>query len=377
MAAAGVPAPAITPEMLSYCRLRYAMIAAGLLYTILTYFILLHSGAAAYLRNITSRWTKYKFIHVLGFFFVFALAFVVIRLPYSYFAGYQIDHLFGLSHQSLSNWFTDLLKLKAVDAGIAAFAFAVAFAIIDRFPKRWPFVLWAVLVPLIATGIFLAPLIIDPLVNKFTEMQPGPLRADIQQVAAKAGIPNAPVFVVDKSRQTTKLNAYVTGLGSSARIVIWDTTVQKLPNEQVQAIVAHEAGHYVLGHIVLGFSLISVALLGLLLLAQRLQPRILSAFPKRWGITGFTDPAIIPAALLIGSIGATLVAPIENGISRAMEHQADAFGLQVTGNGPAMARAFVSLSQQNLSEPSPPAFIQFWFFSHPSLKERILFALGK
>jgi len=262
-----------------------------------------------------------------------------------------------------------------VDAGLTALGFTIAFGLIDKFPKRWPVILWSVLVPLIAAGIFLAPLLIDPLFNKFTPMPAGPQRDGIERVAALSGIPNAAIFIVDKSRQTTKLNAYVTGLGSSTRIVIWDNTLQKLPQDQIEAIVAHEAGHYVLGHIVLGFALTSAGLVALLLSAQKLGPLFLSRLPVSWGIRGWTDPQAIPVILLFITVGSFIFAPVENAISREMERQADAFGLKVTKNPVAMARVFVSLSQQNLSEPAPPAIIQFWFFGHPSLRERILSAL--
>jgi len=375
MADAGVIAPAITPEMLSYCRLRYALIGAGLLYSVLTLFALLHSGLARKLSDFCARLTRNKWLLVPLYYICLAVLIMLIRYPFSYLAGYQVEHSYGLSHQSLGEWLFDLIKARAVDAGLTALGFTIAFGLIDKFPKRWPVILWSVLVPLIAAGIFLAPLLIDPLFNKFTPMPAGPQRDGIERVAALSGIPNAAIFIVDKSRQTTKLNAYVTGLGSSTRIVIWDNTLQKLPQDQIEAIVAHEAGHYVLGHIVLGFALVSAGLLALLLLAQKLSSFVLSRLPVSWGIRGWTDPQAISVILLFITVGSFIFAPVENAMSREMERQADAFGLKVTKNPVAMARVFVSLSQQNLSEPAPPAIIQFWFFGHPSLRERILSAL--
>ncbi len=377
MADAGVVPPTITPEMLSYCRLHYVLIAVGLAYSILTLLALLQFGLAAKLRDFWERLVTKKWLVVPPYYICLAALIMVIRFPFSYLIGYHIEHSYGLSHQSFAAWLVDLIKSKAVDAGLTALGFTIAFGILDRFPRRWPVILWGVLVPLIAAGIFLAPLLIDPLFNKFTPMPEGPQREGIQQIAARSGIPDAAIYVVDKSRQTTKLNAYVTGLGSSTRIVIWDNTLQKLPQDQIEAIVAHEAGHYVLGHIVLGFMLTCGGLLALLLLAQKLGPLVLSRLPVRCGIRGWTDPAAIPVILLFVTVGSFIFAPVDNAISREMESQADAFGLKVTNNPAAMARVFVSLSQQNLSEPAPPPIIQFWFFSHPSLRERILFALNR
>jgi len=251
------------------------------------------------------------------------------------------------------------------------------FWLIQRSPRRWSLWFWGALIPLIAFGIFVSPLVVDPLFNKFTSMTPGPLKTQIEALAAKAGIPDAPVYVVDKSKQTHSTNAYVTGIGSSARIVLWDTTLQRMPQDQIVAIVGHEMGHYVLKHLYWGFALSVGGLLVLLPLAQKFAEGLLLRFGPRWGVGGLTDYAATPALLLTAALFGFLLAPITNGVSRTIEHQADAYGLAVTGNRPAMARAFVSLSEQNLSDPNPPSFITFWLMSHPPLQERIDFALGR
>jgi STE24 endopeptidase len=207
-------------------------------------------------------------------------------------------------------------------------------------------------------------------------MAEGTLKTEISKLADQAGIGGAPIFVVDKSRQSQKLNAYVTGIGNSARIVLWDNTVNKLPQDQVLSIVAHEIGHYVLMHIYIGFAIASAVLLAGLLPAQRYAEKLVAKLPSSWRISGLTDPAVIPAAMMLLTVINFISDPIVNSISRHEEHQADEFGLKLTGNGPAMARTFVSLSEQNLSLPDPPFWIEFWLFSHPTLKNRIDYALN-
>jgi Zn-dependent protease with chaperone function len=377
MAQAGVTPPSITPQLLSYCRLLYGLIFTAIAYSIATLLIILQCGISDKLAAFCERVAPRKWLRVPLFCVLLAAIIALIRLPFSWYASYYVDHSYGLSHQSLAGWFGDLVKGKGVDAFLNALVFTLAFAMIDKFPKRWPLLLWACLLPLIAGGIFVAPLVIDPLFNKFTIMPPSAEEQGIRHVAQVAGIPNAPIFVVDKSKQTTKLNAYVTGVGATTRIVIWDNTLKKLPQDQVEAIVAHESGHYVLGHIVTGFLLISGGLLALLLAAKRLAEPLRVRLPGRWNVRSITDLRAIPVVMLLGVVGGFLFSPIENAISREMEHQADAFGLRVTHNGGAMARAFVSLSEQNLSEPQPPAFLQFWLYGHPSLHDRIMFALGR
>ena len=226
-------------------------------------------------------------------------------------------------------------------------------------------------------GIFLAPLVVDPLFNKFTPMPPSPLRTQIQALAAKAGIPDAPIYVVDKSKQTETTNAYVTGIGASARIVIWDTTLKRMPPDQVVAVVGHEMGHYVLKHLYLGFAEAVLGLLVALPLVQVLVQRLIARCGPRWRLRGLTDPAAVPAFLLVLGVLTFLAEPITSACSRQIEHAADAYGIAITQDRVAAARAFVSLSEQNLSDPDPPALIRFWLFSHPPLRERLEFALGR
>jgi STE24 endopeptidase len=377
MAQAGVHPPVITPQLLSYCRLQYGLIFASFAYTVLTLFGIVQFGVSSFLARLCQKATSRKWLQVPLYCVLLAAVILIIRLPFSWYATYYVDHSYGLSHQSLASWFSDLLKSKAVGAFIDVLTFTLAFAIIDRFRKRWPIIVWLCLLPLIAAGIFLAPVLVDPLFNKFELMPPSATEAGIREVAKKAGIPDAPIFVVDKSKQTNKINAYVTGLGSSNRIVIWDNTLKKLPADQVESVVAHESGHYVLGHILLGFLLICAGLLVLFLVVSKYADAAVVRLPGRWGVRSITDLTAIPVIMLFASIGTFLFAPLDNAISREMEHQADEFGINVTHDPAAMARTFVSLSQENLSEPQPPAMIEFWLFSHPSLRERILFALSR
>ena len=302
---------------------------------------------------------------------------LLVKAPLTWYSGYYLSHAYGLSSQPPGAWLTDLFKGVGVDVLTTIPILWGLYWLIQRSPRRWALWFWAALIPVIAFGIFAAPIVVDPLFNKFTPLPPGRLHDRIEALAAKAGIPDAPILVADKSKQTQETNAYVTGIGSSARIVIWDTTLQRMPEDQIVAIVGHEMGHYVLKHIYWGFALSVGGLLVLLPLAKLVYEALLRRFGPRWGINGPGDYAAVPALLLIVSLFSFFLAPITNAVSREIEHQADAYGLSVTQNRPAMARAFVSLSEQNLSDPNPPAFIKFWLFTHPPLSERIDFALGR
>ena len=368
--------PVVTPQMTRYSRTRYGLYFAGTAYGMLALWGVLATGLSAKLRKLVQP-LRYSFFQLAGYYVLLTLVLLAVHAPLSWYSGYYLEHAYGLSSQPFPAWTADMVKGVAVDMATTVPILWVLFWLINRSPRRWALWFWGALIPLIAFGIFVSPLVVDPLFNKFTPLPPGPLKTRIEALAAKAGIPNAPVYVVDKSKQTHSTNAYVTGIGSSARIVLWDTTIQRMPEDQILAVVAHEMGHYVLKHLYWGFALSVGGLLIGLPLAQKFTEAMLARYGGRWGVTGLADYAATPALLLTVSLAGFFLAPLTNGVSRVIEHQADAYGLAVNGNGPAMARAFVSLSEQNLSDPDPPAFIKFWLFTHPPLRERIDFALGR
>ncbi len=371
-----VTPPVVTPAARRYSRIRWGMYFVSTAFGLAALGGVLASGVSAKLRTWVRPW-KFSLLRMAGYYAALTGVLLLVKAPLTWYSGYYLSHAYSLSSQSLGAWLGDFFKGVGVDLLTTIPILWGLYWLINRFPRRWALWAWAGLVPMIAFGIFAAPLVVDPLFNKFTPLPPGRLHDRIETLAAKAGIPDAPILVADKSKQTHETNAYVTGIGSSARIVIWDTTLQRMPEDQIVAIVGHEIGHYVLKHIYWGFALSVGGLLVLLPLAKLCYEALLRRYGAAWGINGPGDYAAVPALLLTVSLFSFLLAPVTNGVSREIEHQADAYGLSVTSNRPAMARAFVSLSEQNLSDPNPPAFIKFWLFTHPPLSERIDFALGK
>lgn len=367
----------VTPATRRYSRTRYVLYFVATAYELLALWGVLASGLSARLRDAAERAFRRSFPALLLYYALLTLTLAVIQAPLTFYSGFWLEHAYGLSHQRLGAWLGDMSKGLLVGIVINGLLLALLFWLIARFPRRWWLWLWAAFIPLIAFGIFLAPLTIDKLNNTFTRMPPSPLRTQIQVLAAKAGIPDAPIFVVDKSKQTETTNAYVTGIGSSARIVIWDTTLRRMPPDQVLAVVGHEMGHYVLKHLYLGFAESVLGLLVALPLAQKLVEWLVRRSGPRWRLRGLTDPAAVPVFLLVLGVLTFLADPLTSYCSRQIEHAADAYGIAVTQNRLAMALTFVSLSEQNLSDPDPPAFIVFWLFSHPPLRERLEFALGR
>ena len=370
------PRPVVTPQARRYARTCDVLAFVGTAYELLLLWGVLASGLSARLRSLVQP-LRFSFFRLAGYYVLLTLVLLVLHAPLTYYAGYYLSHAYGLSSQSVWAWLGDLAKGLGINAATTLPVFWLLFWLIKRSPRRWALWFWVALIPIIAFGIFAEPLVVEPRFNTFTPLPNGSLRTHIEALAAKAGIPDAPIYVVDKSRQTHETNAYVTGIGPSARIVLWDTTLHRMPEDQILAVVGHEMGHYVLKHLYWGFLMTVLGLLFVLPLIQTFVERLLARFGPAWGVTGPADFAALPALRLTLTLVGFLLAPATNAVSRAVEHQADAYGLRVTQNRPAMARAFVSLAEQNLDDPDPPPLVKFWLLDHPPLQERINFALGR
>jgi Zn-dependent protease with chaperone function len=220
----------------------------------------------------------------------------------------------------------------------------------------------------------LQPILIAPLYNLYTPLAPGPLREKILALAATSGITGGRVFVEDTSRRSSHVNAYVVGLGPSTRIVLNDTALEKLPEDQLLAMLGHEMGHYVEGHIWIGFCSGAAGAGLLLALMAWILPRAAQRRGPSWGLRGLRDIAALPLIMLVLYLLQLAQDPAANAISRALEHRADAFGLRVTHLNDAMARLFVGFAERDFSDPDPPLLLHLWFGTHPTLKERIQFA---
>ncbi|HEV2472571.1 MAG TPA: M48 family metalloprotease, partial [Chthonomonadales bacterium] len=234
--------------------------------------------------------------------------------------------------------------------------------------------LLAILALLLLLRIVLAPVLVAPLFNHYTPLPPGKLRSDIAGLADRAGISNAAILVEDTSKRTTHVNAYVTGLGPTTRIVINDTALRLLPEDEVLAMVGHEMGHYVGEDVWIRYLSAVLGAAAFLRIAASALPALQRRFSVRWHIQSLTDIASLPMALLLLSLFLLLQDPIENSESRYLEHRADAYGLRLTGLNNAMIRLFIGFAVRDYSDPNPPALLQFWFYSHPPLSERIDFA---
>jgi Zn-dependent protease with chaperone function len=362
--------------MVRYSNTRYALYFGSALLNMLILLWLLESRISDRLRDLAEKKTGNGLLRAWIYYPLFTLAYGALTLPLSFYSSYLLPHQYGLSNQSLSGWIADGAKELGISAVVAPPVVAFLYCTIRRSPRRWWLGFWLASIPLMIGVILLQPIVIEPLFNRFGPLRNEALRQKILALAAKAGIQRSRVFEVDASRRTRGVNAYVTGLGGSARIVLWDTLLQKLDEDEVLFVMAHEMGHYVEGHVPI---LVAASILGsfvFLFLTDRGSRAVLARNGERWGIRGLEDLASFPLLLLVLAILNFFGSPAAAALSRTVERRADTFGLRVAGNGRAAASSFVKLSELNLSHPDPPPFVEFWIFTHPPLKERIEKALA-
>lgn len=299
---------------------------------------------------------------------VVAAAVVVQRmltLPFAA-AGWRDRVEVGLSTQTLRIWFQDVARATAMDVVLFGALALLVVGTARGLPRWWPAVTAGVLAVLVVVGSWLYPVVVEPLSNEFTPLAAGPLRDDVIEVAAAEGVEIDDVVVADASRRTTTYNAWVSGFGSTRRVVIYDTMVDELPRSEVLAVVAHELAHARHQHVLAGTALgaagvvLGVGLLGLVLGRSRDE-----------GVGSAADPVVVPVLLALVFVGMQLAAPVQNGISRSFEREADRVAVEVTGNPDAFVRLQASLAVRALSDPTPPRWSQFLWGSHPTFLERV------
>jgi STE24 endopeptidase len=278
----------------------------------------------------------------------------------------------GLSHQAWGSWLADRATGLAVTWVFTSVALLIVVGLARKAPRTWP--LWAALAAATLTmvGSFAYPVVVEPLFNNFTSMKPGPLRTDIFALAESEHVHIDNVLVADASRRTTTLNAYVSGFGSTRRVVVYDTLLTGLPQSQIEMIVAHELGHAkhddVLTGTILGAlgSAAGVGLLGLVFTRRGVL--------RRTEVSGLGDPRVVPLVLGLAVVGSLLASPVQNTISRAIEARADRTAIAATRDPETFMEMQRQLALRSLSDPTPPAWSQFWFGSHPTVLQRVAMA---
>jgi STE24 endopeptidase len=373
-AAAPVPVPEPTPVAVKRYRSGNVLWAVETLFGLAVPLLLLLTGFSARLRDLARRIGRRWLFTVAIYTVLLLVTLHLLWLPLDFYSEFVREHTYGLSNQTPGKWVGDNLKSLAVGCLIGTLTAWVPYLLLRRSPARWWIWTGLASLPFIVLALIVGPLYIDPLFNRFRPLGDQALERRVLALASRAGIEGSRVYEVEKSVDTKAIDAYVTGIGHSKRIVLYDTILRKLTPDEILFVVGHEIGHYVLGHVP-RFVLVSWLLVVLsLYVVHRAARRLTARFGPRFGFTELSDVASMPLLLLLLSAVTLVASPLMLALSRHQEHEADRFGLELTRDNHAAATAFVKLAAENLDVPRPARWYLILRASHPPLAERIEFA---
>jgi Zn-dependent protease with chaperone function len=374
--------PERSAQAIAYARARHVLYFCNFAYGIMLLLLILHFHLGPRFRDWAERATGHRFLQAMVFVPSLFLTLDVLSLPGGV-TRHWLSRRYGQSIQGWGSWVWDWTKGEMVAIGLAIFLVWLLYAVMRRSPRRWWFYAWLGAVPILVFLVFLSPLVVEPLFFSFKPLAPADpqLAQQLERVVRHAGqnIPESRMYIMNASSKLNELNAYVSGLGDSRRVVVWDTTIARMTTPEIVFVFGHEMGHYVLGHVRDGLIFASGVLLVFLFVGSRLFAWVVRRFGSAWRLRGVDDWASLPVLLLLVAVFSFLFTPVSNAYSRHLEHQADQYGLEVVhgiipDSPEVAARAFQILGEVDLEEPAPSEFVKLWFFDHPPLGERIRFA---
>lgn len=336
----------------------------------LIYFLILLFGLSKAIKNWAENSSRYKLLQTAIYLIWLSVFAYLATFPLSY-ISFKLSKTYNISTQSFASWMKDELIDFWINYGTWLIIVPVLYWLMKKSQKRWWLYGWLLSIPFTLFMMFLQPVVIDPLYNDFYPLKNKALETKILTLAEKAQIPATHVFEVNKSEETNALNAYVTGIGSNARIVLWDTTLNKLSDNQILFIMAHEMCHYVEKHIYFGIAgYLLISLLGLYL-----TYRIMNWATRRWGnelkISDVKDIRSLPLFFMILSMLLFAASPFTNFTSRYQETRADKYAIEMTKNPEAAITSFQELTRSGLSQVNPPLLVKIFRYTHPSMLDRI------
>lgn len=369
-------------KAIALSRIRNILDIAGSIWGIVFLWLLLVTGGWAAIEAWAQRRAGRRWWQGVLFFFSFFILTTLASLPLDL-IGHHYSRAYGISVQGWGSWFADQAKGLGVALVFGTPILLLFNWIVRRWPRRYWVGVWLVTMPLIVVAIFLSPLIIDPLFNKFEplELHHAPLVAQLERVVARTGIDIPPdrMYLMKASAKSNGVNAYVTGIGSSKRYVMWDTTTDRLPDEEVLFIFGHESGHYVLHHIPKMIAGVALGMFFVYWGCAAVAAWLVRRFGSRWRVAELGSRAGFVVLLFVISVAGFVLEPVSNGFSRHFEHQADVYGQEaIHGIVPdpqkTAVSAFNHLGEAWLEDPNPSPFIEFWLYNHPSTENRANFA---
>ena len=347
----------------------YWLILWDFLYGAVVALVLLNLGWSAGMRNVAERITRFRSLQTFIYWVEYLLVVTVLTAPLAIYEGYIREHQYGLATQTFGPWLGDQMKNLGVNLVLGGALVVMLFAIVRRVPRTWW--IWGAVVTIVFTAftVMIAPVYIVPLFNKVTRLDDPKVTQPILSMARANGINAKDVFEIDASRQTTRMSANVSGFGQTMRITLNDNLLRRGSPGEIEAVMGHEMGHYVLNHIpktIMFMLIVAVCFFGFLKWSLDWS---LARWGAKWQIRDIGDPAVLPLVVLLASIFFFVLTPIQNTQTRTEEAEADMFGLNASRQPDGFARAALHLGEYRKMRPGP--IEEIIFFDHPSGYNRI------
>jgi STE24 endopeptidase len=361
--------PAATARSNAYFEGGYWLILWDFLYSSVVCLILLNLRWSAKMRDLAVRITRFRWLQDAIYWGQYLVLTTVLGFPLGFYEGYVREHKYGLATQSFWPWMGDQGKGLLIGLIMGGLAVVLLLAIVRKLPRTWW--LWGSVAMICMTifSVAIGPVYLQPIFNKVTKLNDPRVTVPILRMAHANGIPTNDVYQIDASRQTTRMSANVSGFGSTMRITLNDNLLNRGSLEEIQAVMGHEMGHYVMNHIPKSIFFISVVIVVFFAGLYWALGWTLGRWGERWQIRGVGDPAVLPLVFLLAGIFFFVLTPVMNTETRTQEKEADMFGLNAARQPDGFAQAAIHLSEYRKMRPGPVE--EYIFFDHPSGYDRI------
>jgi len=351
----------------------YWMMLWDFLYGVAVALLLLNLRWSAHMRDLAERVTRFKPVHTFVYWMQYLVLTTILVFPLTVYEDYFREHKYGLATQTFGPWMGDQMKGLGVNLLLGGLLAMLLFGVVRRLQRTW-WIWGAVVTTLFLIFVSLVtPVFIFPIFNKVTRLDDPKIVDPILSMARANGIPAKNVYEIDASRQTTRMSANVSGFANTMRITLNDNLLRRGSPEEIQAVMGHEMGHYVMNHVYKGimFFLI-VTVLAFACLRWALD-WTLQRWGEKWQIRGVGDTGVLPLVVLLVSTFSFVITPVTNTFTRTQEYEADMYGLNTSRQPDGAAQGAIHLGEYRKMNPGP---LEEWiFFDHPSGRNRIYAAM--
>ena len=351
----------------------YWMILWDFLYGVVIALLLLNLRWSARMRDLSERVTRFKPVHTFVYWLQYLVLTSILVFPLTVYEDYFREHKYGLATQTFGPWIGDQMKELGVNLVLGGLLAMLLFGVVRRLSRTWW--IWGAVVTILFLifTVLISPVYIVPIFNKVTRLNDPKIVDPILSMARANGIPAKDVYEIDASRQTTRMSANVSGFANTMRITLNDNLLRRASPEEIQAVMGHEMGHYVMNHIYKSIMFLSIVTVLAFVYLRWSLDWALQRWGEKWQIRSVGDTAVLPLVVLLVAIFGFVITPVMNTSTRTQEYEADMFGLNTSRQPDGFAQAAIHLGEYRKMNPGP---IEEWiFFDHPSGRNRIYAAM--